>query len=88
MAENARYGLQLGSGQRNSIRFALGELEYLQSLPRATGGITRGDEFFFAFDLRPSSSAFVPELGRGEIAQAIERAIHDAGHLKNTVGER
>src|SRR5262249_53185222 len=27
MAENARYGLQLGSGVRNSRRLALGELE-------------------------------------------------------------
>src|SRR3954465_746950 len=29
IAENARYGLQLGSGERNSIRFALGDGEYL-----------------------------------------------------------
>jgi phosphomannomutase len=59
---------------------ALAELEYLQSLPRAAGGIVMGAEFFFARDLRPSSSRFVPEQGgRGEIAQAIERAIRDAG---------
>ena len=59
---------------------ALAELEYLQSLPRSEGGIRCGDEFFFACDLRPSSSRFVPEeQGRGEIAQAIERAIRDAG---------
>src|ERR1700730_11755398 len=29
MAENARYGLQLGSGGRNSTRFALGDAEYI-----------------------------------------------------------
>ena len=59
---------------------ALAELEYLQSLPRAEGGIVRGDEFFFACDLRPSSTRYVPEeKGRGEIAQAIARAILDAG---------
>ncbi len=59
---------------------ALAELEYLQSLPRADGGIAQGDEFYFACDLRPSSTRFVPEQqGRGEIAQAIERAIRDAG---------
>lgn len=59
---------------------ALAELEYLQSLSRAEGGIVRGDEFFFACDLRPSSMRFVPEeKGRGEIAQAIVRAIRDAG---------
>src|SRR5580704_2765104 len=29
IAENARYGLQLGSGGRNSTRFAFGEAEYI-----------------------------------------------------------
>ncbi|MBI5393945.1 MAG: phosphomannomutase [Verrucomicrobia bacterium] len=59
---------------------ALAELEYLQSLPPGQGGIVRGDEFYFACDLRPSSTRFVPEQqGRGEIAQAIVRAIRDAG---------
>src|SRR5215471_17017815 len=29
IAENARYGLQLGSGGRNSTRFALGDAEYI-----------------------------------------------------------
>ncbi len=59
---------------------AFAELEYLQSLSRGDGGIVRGDEFFFACDLRPSSTRYVPEeKGRGEIAQAIERAIRDAG---------
>src|SRR5207248_8147869 len=29
MAANARYGLQLGSGERNSMRFAFGEGEYI-----------------------------------------------------------
>ena len=59
---------------------ALAELEYLQSLPAALGGIRRDDEFYFAYDLRPSSTCYVAEQeGRGEIAQAIERAIKDAG---------
>ena len=59
---------------------ALAELEYLQSLPLAEGGIERGDPFYFACDLRPSSSEFVSgEQGRGEIAQAIVAAITDAG---------
>jgi phosphomannomutase len=58
----------------------LAELEYLQSLPPANGGIDRGDAFYFAYDLRPSSTAFVPEQqGRGEICQAVQRAIRDAG---------
>jgi phosphomannomutase len=59
---------------------ALAELEYLQALPVSEGGIVRGEEFFFATDLRPSSSHYVPEQqGRGELAQAIEQAILAAG---------
>jgi phosphomannomutase len=59
---------------------ALAELEYLQSLPPSQGGIQRGDLFYFAYDLRPSSSEFVSqEQGRGELAQAIVEAIGDAG---------
>jgi len=59
---------------------ARAELEYLQSLDPSEGGIVRGEEFFFARDLRPSSYRFVTEQeGRGEIAQAIVAAIRDAG---------
>jgi phosphomannomutase len=59
---------------------ALAELEYLLSLPTNEGGIRKGDPFYFATDLRPSSTQFVAEQGgRGEIAQAIEQAIRDAG---------
>jgi phosphomannomutase len=66
---------------------ALSELEYLLSLPPAEGGITAGDTFYFATDLRPSSTAFVPEQGgRGEIAQTILRAISDAGLLPVYLG--
>lgn len=66
---------------------ALGEIEYLQSLPPAEGGIQRGDDLYFACDLRPSSSRFVPEQGgRGEIAQAVERAVRDAGMTPRFLG--
>src|ERR1700723_783350 len=59
---------------------ALAELEYLQSLPSSAGGIKQGDPFYFAYDLRPSSSEFVSEeQGRGQIAQAIVAAIRAAG---------
>lgn len=59
---------------------ALGELEYLKSLSPEEGGIREGQEFFYAFDLRPSSTSYVPEeRGRGEIAQAVAQAISDAG---------
>jgi phosphomannomutase len=66
---------------------ALAELEYLQSLDKSEGGIVRGEEFFFARDLRPSSDSYVPELGgRGEIAQAIVAAIRDAGMRAMNLG--
>lgn len=56
------------------------ELEYLQSLPPEAGGVIRGDEFSLAYDLRPSSTAFVPgEPRRGEICQAVVRGLRDAG---------
>src|ERR1700677_419010 len=59
---------------------ALAELEYLQSLSLAEGGIQQGDPFYFAYDLRPSSTEFVSqEQGRGQIAQAIAAAIADVG---------
>jgi len=59
---------------------ARAELDYLRSLAAADGGIRTGQEFFIAHDLRPSSTRLVVEQGgRGEIAQAIARAILDAG---------
>jgi phosphomannomutase len=66
---------------------AFAELQYLQSLARSEGGIVRGEEFFFARDLRPSSSTFVHELGgRGEIAQTIAAAIRDSGMAPVNLG--
>jgi phosphomannomutase len=56
------------------------ELEFLLALPVAEGGIRAGDEVFIAHDLRPSSTRFAPEAdGRGELCQAVVRAISDAG---------
>jgi phosphomannomutase len=67
---------------------AFAELGYLQSLSLADGGIERGDTFYFACDLRPSSTEFVPaEQGRGEIAQAIVGAIRDAGMRPVNLGQ-
>src|ERR1700721_3067381 len=66
---------------------ALAELEYLQSLSLTEGGILKGDPFYFAYDLRPSSSEFVSqEQGRGEVAQAIVAAITDAGSKAVNLG--
>ena len=59
---------------------ARAELDYLQHRPTNQGGIGAGDTFFYAYDLRASSTRFVAEQGgRGEIAQAVEQAIRDAG---------
>lgn len=67
---------------------AVAELEFLQSLPKSEGGIVKGDDFFYARDLRPSSCAYVPEQqGRGELAQTIEQAIHYAGMQPVNLGQ-
>ena len=77
------------SGRRGRVRDltqlevylnARAELEYLLAQPPEAGGIQAGQEFFLGHDLRPSSTAYVPEQGgRGELAQAIARAIEDVG---------
>jgi phosphomannomutase len=67
---------------------ALGELEYLQTLPLAEGGITKGDTFYFAHDLRPSSTRYLDTTPpRGEIAQAIVAAIEAAGMKPVNLGD-
>jgi phosphomannomutase len=77
---SGRRGLVADLTQLEVYINALAELEYLQSLSRADGGIVQGEDFFFACDLRPSSSEFVPEQRtRGELAQAIAQAIKSAG---------
>lgn len=77
---SGRRGLVVHLTQLELYINALAELRYLQSLPPSEGGITQGDDLYFAYDLRPSSTEYVPgEGGRGELAQAIVRAIRDAG---------
>ena len=67
---SGRRGLVVDLTQLEIYINATAELEYLQSLPATDGGIAKGDVFFYASDLRPSS----PQL-----ALAIERAVCDAG---------
>jgi len=77
---SGRRGLLIHLSQLEVFINALAELEYLLSLPITEGGIVRGEEFFFAYDLRPSSSRFVDgEPRRGELAQSIACAIQSAG---------
>jgi phosphomannomutase len=65
----------------------VGELMYLQSCAAGDGGIALGEEFYWAYDLRPSSSGFVSEgETRGEICQAMERAVLDAGMQSVNLG--
>jgi len=57
-----------------------GEIEYLQSIGQPSGGVRRGEEFYFAHDLRPSSVVFDAAYeGRGELCQAVEQALTDSG---------
>jgi phosphomannomutase len=66
----------------------LAELRYLQTLPLTQGGVVPGDEIYYAYDLRPSSSRYdAAYLGRGEICQAAERAIRDAGMCPVNLGQ-
>ena len=77
---SGRRGLLKDLTQLEIFINALAELEYLQALPLNEGGITRGDIFYFGSDLRPSSTRLVGDAPeRGELAQAIEAAIHEAG---------
>lgn len=74
---SGRRGLVADLTQLEIYINATAELEYLQSLPGGAGGIIGGDTFYYAYDLRPSS----PYL-----AQAIERAIRDAGMTPVNLG--
>lgn len=56
----------------------LAEIRYLKSLQRSEGGIQAGDNFYYAYDLRPSSVQYV-ENGRGGICQAVEQTLKDEG---------
>lgn len=78
---SGRRGLVADLTQLEVYITATAELEYLQSLSRSEGGIVRGEDFYFACDLRPSSSGGVIEKGRrrGGLAQAVAQAIADSG---------
>ena len=59
---------------------ARGFLRHARGLSREDGGIPSGSIIYVASDLRPSSDARVPEQGgRGELLQAVLRAIADEG---------
>lgn len=63
----------------------LAEVHYLQSLQQSEGGIQAGDDFYFAHDLRPSSTDYV-ENGRGALCQAVQQALKDGGMRPMNLG--
>ncbi len=67
---SGRRGLILDLTQLEIYINVTAELEYLQSLAPEDGGVRRGNDFYYALDLRPSSSM---------LCEAVERAVADAG---------
>src|ERR1017187_4466770 len=77
---SGRRGLVVHLTQLEIYINVLAELQYLQSLPSEEGGIVPGGEIYYAYDLRPSSTEYVPgQQGYGEICQAVDQAIRHAG---------
>ncbi|MDQ2773989.1 MAG: phosphomannomutase [Acidobacteriota bacterium] len=84
---SGRRGLVIDLTQLEIYINVVAELGYLQSLPTSQGGIAAGQEVFFAYDLRPSSTSFVPDQqGRGELTQAVVQAITDARMIPVNLG--
>ena len=63
------------------------DLDHLLTLAAGAGGIRQGQSFFYAHDLRASSTRIVAEQGgRGALAQTVALAIHDAGLVPVNLG--
>ena len=63
------------------------DLDHLLTLAASAGGIRQGQPFFYAHDLRASSTRIVAEQGgRGALAQTVALAIHDAGLVPVNLG--
>lgn len=79
---SGRRGLVLHLTQLEIYTNVLAEIHYLQSLDPREGGIQPGEDFYFAHDLRPSSTDCVENghaYSRGGLCQAVEQALIDAG---------
>lgn len=84
---SGRRGLLIHLSQLEIAINVIAELTFLQSLPVEAGGITPGDIFYFAYDLRPSSSRLIPgKPQRGQLAHAVEWAIRTAGMVPCNLG--
>jgi phosphomannomutase len=75
---SGRRGLVVDLTQLEIYTNVSAEIRYLQSLPLSEGGIGKGDDFYFAHDLRPSSTRYV-ENNRGGLCQAVVQALKDGG---------
>ncbi|KAH8801466.1 hypothetical protein F5884DRAFT_806732 [Xylogone sp. PMI_703] len=75
---SGRRGLVVHLTQLEIYTNVVAEIRYLQSLPQSEGGIQAGDDFYYAYDLRPSSTEYV-ENGRGALCQSVEQALKDTG---------
>jgi phosphomannomutase len=75
---SGRRGKVLDLTQLEIYTNVLAEIRYLQSLQLSEGGIRKGDDFYFAHDLRPSSTGYV-ENNRGGLCQAVVQALKDGG---------
>ncbi|KAJ5119824.1 hypothetical protein N7448_010493 [Penicillium atrosanguineum] len=73
---SGRRGLVIHLTQLEIYTNVFAEVRYLQSLQPSEGGIQAGDDFYYAHDLRPSSTKV--ENGRGGLCQAVKKALEDA----------
>lgn len=83
---SGRRGLVVDLTQLEIYTNVFAEIRYLQSLPLTEGGIQAGDDFYFAYDLRPSSTAYV-ENNRGGLSQAVVQALKDGGMHPINLGD-
>lgn len=73
---SGRRGLVIHLTQLEIYTNVFAEVRYLQSLQPSEGGIQAGDDFYYAHDLRPSSTKV--GNGRGGLCQAVRKALEDA----------
>ncbi|KAJ5701167.1 hypothetical protein N7488_008715 [Penicillium malachiteum] len=82
---SGRRGLIIHLTQLEIYTNVLGEIRYLQRIPVSEGGIEVGDDFYYAYDLRPSSIGYV-DPNRGGLCQAVEQALRDGGMRPISLG--
>ncbi|KAF2643925.1 Phosphoglucomutase, first 3 domain-containing protein [Massarina eburnea CBS 473.64] len=74
---SGRRGLVVDLTQLEIYTNVVAEVRYLKSISLDEGGIKTGEDFYYAYDLRPSSTQLVED--RGGLSQAVEQAVKDEG---------